>query len=159
MSVLLQVFDEVLPAGSHHWEKVSLLCREAKKGMYRTGVPCKSKFEKLAFANCPTGTADIPIHILQAKELEEEISGHEMIGFVSENGPEFEHDDEYDSTNLLSSSKSNDSGTEVKRPATKKQKTTQMAEAVKVLSAGTYKAAELVGKSKSSSVQRYSSYG
>ena len=70
--------------------------------MYRTGVSFKSKFEKLAFAICPTGsTADIPIHVLQAKELKEEISGHEMIGFVSGNGPEFDHGDEYDSTNLL----------------------------------------------------------
>ena len=79
---------------------------QAKKGLYRTGVSCKSKFEKLAFRKCPTGTADIPIHVLQAKELKEEISGHEMIGFVSGNGPEFDYDDEYDSTNLLSPSKS-----------------------------------------------------
>ena len=29
---------------------------------------------------------DIPIYILQAKELKEEISGHEMIGLVYSNG-------------------------------------------------------------------------
>ena len=94
---------------------------QAKKGMYITGMSCKSKFEKLAFTKCPTGTADIPIHVLQAKQLKEEISGYEVIGFVSGNKPEFDHDDdEYDSTNLLSPSKSCDGGTdEVKRPGTK----------------------------------------
>ena len=80
--------------------------------MYRTGVSCKSKFEKLAFAKCPTGTVDIPIHVLHAEELkEEQISGHEMIEFVSGNGPKFDHDDEYDSTHLLSPSKSSDGDT------------------------------------------------
>ena len=143
VAVLLQVIGIVLPAGSHHWEKVSVQCTQAKKGMYRSGVSCKSKFEKLAFTKCPTGTADIPIHVLQAKQLKEEISGYEVIGFVSGNKSEFDHDDdEYDSTNLLSPSNSGDGVTEVKRPATKKQKTTQMAEAVKVLSAGSCKAAD-----------------
>ena len=87
----------------------------------------------------PTGTADIPIHVMKAKDLKEKISAHEVIGFCEEN-EELDFDS-FDVEKSLSSANLSDTAGEVKRPETKKQKSSQLADAIKTFGDGQKEAA------------------
>ena len=65
---LLGTVEILLPAGRKQWERVSMRCYKNDKKWFRIGESCKSKFEKLAFMKKPTGTAEIPLNVLRAKE-------------------------------------------------------------------------------------------
>ena len=43
------------------------------------------KFEKMAFAKKPTGSADIPLHICRVKDIKKKIAQKEVMGYVYEN--------------------------------------------------------------------------
>ena len=120
ISLLLETVELLLPAGKEQWERVSMKCYQSHKNWTRSGDSCKNKFEKLAFMKKPTGTAEIPIHVMKAKDLKEKISAHEVIGFCEEN-EELDFDS-FDVEKSLSSANLSDTAGEVKRPETKKQK-------------------------------------
>ena len=81
-------------------------CIEYDSTWTRTGESCKNKFEKMAFAKQPTGTADIPIFVLQSKCIKEQISRKEVIGFAGGNDSGND-DDDFDSLKATKLSKKN----------------------------------------------------
>ena len=138
VSTLLKYVDEVLPAGREQWESVAMECIEYDSTWTRTGESCKNKFEKMAFAKQPTGTADIPMFVLQSKRIKERISRKEVIGFAGGNDSGND-DDDFDS--LKATKLFNDDG-DMKRPPTKKKKTAQVADAIRDLGADQVLAAD-----------------
>ena len=56
-----------MPAGKEMWEQLAVRYMESDESWGRSGESCKHKFEKMAFAKQPTGSGDIPLHILEVK--------------------------------------------------------------------------------------------
>ena len=54
---MLDLVEELMPCGSHMWEKVAT--QLVIKGYDRTQQSCKDKFEKMAFAKKPTGQTEV----------------------------------------------------------------------------------------------------
>ena len=77
-------------------------CYEYHKDQVRNGESCKNKFEKIAFMNEPTGTIEILLNVLRAKELKEKNSSKKVIGFCEENNSDFEYFNQEENLNNLS---------------------------------------------------------
>ena len=132
INLVLEMTEEILPAGKEMWEQVAVRCHDVDKSWVRPGESCKAKFEKMAFAKQPTGQADIPLHILRAKEIKEKISQNEVLGCVYQNEEAFlddSDDDEITSSSLSSASLLTESNG-VRRPVTKSQKAKDLSEAI-----------------------------
>ena len=91
----------------------------------------------------PTGTAEIPLNVLRAKEIKDKISSNEVIGFCEENESDFDGvcdaEDNLDSVTVcksLTAANLSDASGEVKRPKSNKQKSGKLAEAIKDLGDG-----------------------
>ena len=115
-------------------------CHKNDKKWFRIGESCKNKFEKLALLKKPTGTAEIPLNVLRAKEIKDKISSNEVIGYCEENESDFDGvcdaEDNLDSVTVcksLAAANLSDTSGEVKRPETNKQKAGKLAEAIKDL--------------------------
>jgi hypothetical protein len=156
IDVLFNSLEESLPAGHDQWERVSLLCASIDATWCRTGDLCKNKFEKLAFQKKPTGTAEVPLHVLLAKNIKGLISSNEVIGYIGGNN-DVEGDDDSNEDSIeggehdrsrnpsplfLESAKLSDGNGNVRRPVMKKQKGGAMADAIHNLGVNQVKAAE-----------------
>jgi hypothetical protein len=144
VTILLDQVEEDLPAGKDQWEHVAVGCIMTSKSWIRAGDSCKNKFEKLAFQKKPTGTAEIPLHVHRAKKIKELISEKEVIGHIGGNDSDsVRNSDEGTPSSLsLRSAKLSDEDGEVKRPPTKKNKTGQVADAIRDLGQNQVEAAE-----------------
>ena len=76
---LLNAVEEVKPCGKNQWDIVSGLHYDSTKNV-RDGDSCKLKFDRLWQTKKPTGTAEIPVHIVRALDIKELISREECIG-------------------------------------------------------------------------------
>ena len=126
------------------WEKVAWECFERLGDKFkRDGPACKAKFDALAFKKCPTGTNEIPINIARAKKIKLSMDYEEVIGTSGLNNTvlgDMYNDDVYGTSNLC------DEEGEVKRPATKKSKTMDVAKAIEELAKSQKDAAATLGE-------------
>ena len=125
---LLNTVEILLPAGKEQRERFSMRCHKKDKKWFRIGESCKNKFEKLAFLKKPTSTAEIPLNVLRAKEIKDNISSNEVIGYCEENESDFDGgcdaEDNLDSVTVcksLTAANLSDTSGEVKRPETNTQ--------------------------------------
>lgn len=144
--LLLDLIEEHKPCGPKQWENVAADMYVEK--MYnRTGDGCKKKFDRLWSQPKPTGSAEVPRHVVRALDVKQKISVHECIGYVNQNcnvnlndDNEDDEDDDFNSplkgTNLFME----EGG--LRRPAPKKRKAAEMTAAVLQLGEGNKEAAK-----------------
>ena len=132
INVVLEMTDEILPAGKEMWEQVAVRCHEVDESWVRPGESCKAKFEKMAFAKQPTGQSDIPLHILRSKKIKDKIAQNEVLGCVYQNEEAFldDSDDEEITSSALSSASLLSESNNVRRPVTKLQKAKDLSKAI-----------------------------
>ena len=134
---LLDAVEEVKPCGRAHWEIVAALHYENGYKFGRDGDSCKLKFDRLWQTKKPTGTAEIPVHIARALDIKDSISKKECIGNSGLNDVEDEDDIGVLSkggspSNVISSTHLSDSKG-IHRPSTRKNKVSNIAEAISSL--------------------------
>ena len=102
----------------------------------RDGISCKLKFDRLWQSKKPTGTSEIPLHIARALDIKELISKEEAIGNTGLNDLSDDEDIEIVKNggtppNAKSSTRLIDQNGF--RPATRKSKVSNIAEAISLL--------------------------
>jgi len=136
---LLDTIEDKLPTGAKHWEEVAQKLYE-ECGYNRNKNACQQKFFRLADVDKPTGSTFIPRHVARAKDIKEQIDAQEVVGLVARNNSstssdeDFEEDENPRDTALKGSRLMDDDGN-LRRPKTKKQKTTEVADMIVDLAA------------------------
>ena len=70
----LGTVDSLLPTDRDQWKIVVMRYHKSDKKWFRSGEICKNKIEKLAFMKKLTSTAEIPLNVLRAKVVKENVS-------------------------------------------------------------------------------------
>ena len=69
--MLLDIVEDIIPAGGNAWILVSLEAVDTFNGKDKTwcrvGTACKAKFENMALLTVPTGCTEMPLHIKRAR--------------------------------------------------------------------------------------------
>ena len=129
---LLEATDKEAACGSKQWELVAVHLFTC--GYNRNAEACKKKFERLYKTEKPTGCATPPRFVLKAQEVQQKIMKHESMGSSNSN-------DSGDDSSPIKGTNLLDENGELRRPLTKKRKTDQIAESLKLLSESSKEAA------------------
>jgi hypothetical protein len=141
LDLLLEVIEQDKPCGKKQWENVatSLVVRG---GYHRSADACKKRFDKLWSTPKPTGSSEVPRHVVRAQIVKEKISSHEVIGYVNQNDFVNEDDLDDDSESPMKGTNLCMEGGGLRRPVPKKRKAAEMSAAVLELSEGNKEAAK-----------------
>ena len=89
----MNIIECILPCGLKQWDLVSLELQEHGFN-HRDCESCKKNFDRLWAKENPTGTSEIPLHVLCAKEIKDEIMCAECMGHSSLNDTNNDEDEE-----------------------------------------------------------------
>jgi len=118
--VLLSSIEDNLPTGKQQWEDVATDL--VVDGYNRTWEACKKRFEKLFSTPKPTGSAEVPRHVVRSLILKDKIEAKECMGHAGRNDSGSSSDSDIEDLPGLASTKLKDEAGNARRPATKKRK-------------------------------------
>ena len=97
-----------------------------RSGYHRGAEACKKRFDKLWSTSKPTGSSEVPRHVVRALIVKETISSHEVIGYVNQNDSVNEDDLDDDSESSMKGTNLCMEGGGLRRPVSKKRKAAEM---------------------------------
>jgi len=118
--VLLSSIEDNLPTGKLQWEDVATDL--TIDGYNRTWEACKKRFEKLFSTPKPTGSAEVPRHVVRSLILKDKIEAKEYMGHAGRNDSASSDDSDVEILPGLASTKLKGEDGNARRPATKKRK-------------------------------------